>query len=92
MRFDLASAFFTFLGLAFALVEYELGFKSDHTQRNIHEIERSVVRLIMIGTWALSVIFLLLRYQIKRKWQNLEIPKEIINRVYNNDYTSAMRK
>ena len=58
MRYDLASAFFTFFGLAFALVEYELGFKNDiNADRDVHVIERSIVRLIMIGTWAFSVLF-----------------------------------
>lgn len=46
----------------------------------------------MALTWFLSILFLLLRYSFKRKWQNLPIPKEIKNRVYNNDYTNSMRQ
>jgi uncharacterized membrane protein len=46
----------------------------------------------MVATWFFSVLFLILRYMYKRKWQNLEIPKEIKKRVYNNDYTNRMER
>jgi len=44
----------------------------------------------MATTWFISVFCLLSRYYYKRKWQNLQIPKEIKNRIYNNDYTKRM--
>lgn len=48
--------------------------------------------IVMAVTWFISVLFLILRYYFKRKWQNLSIPPEIVHRVYGNDYTNAMRQ
>ena len=90
--YDLCSALFAFIGLILALIEYELSFHHGVDKRDIHTLDRSVFRFLMIVTWVVSIICLVLRYYYKRQWQNMPIPKEIAKRIYSNHYVSLIRK
>ena len=91
-RYDLCSAFFAFIGLVLALIEYELSYHHGRDKRHIHTWDRSVFRFLMIATWGISFICLVLRYYYKRKWQNMPLPKEVAKRVYSSQYVTLIRK
>lgn len=74
------------------MIEYELGFIVDRDDRAVISPEREILRFFVLGTSIASVITIMVRYYLKRKWQNLPIPKEVQKQVYNNDYTNLMRQ
>jgi hypothetical protein len=90
--FDLWTAILTFIGIILAIVEYEVGFKTFENSRSNLDISRNLMRLVVLLISLASWVTIIIRYYFKRKWQNLPIPKEVQNQVYNNDYTNLMRQ
>ena len=80
------------LGLLIALVEYELSFVVSKDERETLTTGRNVLRILVLLNSIISAGTIVVRYYYKRKWQNLPIPKEVQNQIYNNDYTNLMRQ
>ena len=89
---DFISSMLAILGLLIALFEYELSFVVSADDRDSLTLGRNILRLIILITSIISVSTIVIRYYYKRKWQNLPIPKEVQNQIYNNDYTNLMRQ
>lgn len=89
---DLITAILSVVGLLLALIEYEIGYKIFEGDRHNISIEREAIRLLVFILSISSLITIIIRYYFKRKWQNLPVPKEVRNQVYNNDYTNLMRQ
>lgn len=49
--FDLLTAMFALAGLILALVEYEIGFLNHHEERNVEQVERSIIRLSKLSIY-----------------------------------------
>lgn len=91
-RFDLITGILSTISLILALTEYEIGYFRHIDERDYLTTSRNIFRLLTLIFSLLSVCTIIIRYYYKRKWQNLPIPPQVQNQIYNNDYTVMMRK
>lgn len=92
MLADMLTALLAAVGLALAMLEYELGFAYSVDQRQQIDQLRFTLRLAMSALSAAGVAVLVYRYWFKIQWSNLPVPKGLRTQVYGGDYTSLMRQ